>query len=127
MAAARLGPRSEAIDYRGAVGMIDDASSRSIEAAAAAWLAAEQELASGMSGNPEHAEVTARALSDEYDAAIRGATREELRLAWEAARKIQADTQMGSEEWASARRVSELLRGEYLATDPEAPSTDPPE
>ena len=89
----------------------------SIEAIAGAWLAAEEELAAGR-GNPVPSEVNARALSDRYDEAIRSATREDLRLAWEAARKIQGEQEMGSEAWASARRLSELLRGEYQAADP---------
>ena len=95
----------------------------SIESIAGAWLAAEEALARG-SGNPEQSEITARDLSARYDEAIRTATREDLRLAWEAARKLQADTEMGSEAWASARRLSELLRGEYLALDPETPATE---
>src|SRR6476661_11205163 len=37
-----------------------------IEAIAAAWLAAEQELAAG-SGNPGQSEINARALSERYD------------------------------------------------------------
>ena len=86
----------------------------SIEQVASRWLAAEEDLARG-SGNPTQSEIDARELSARYDAAIRTATREELRLAWEAARKVQADTEMGSEAWASARRVSELLHDEYLA------------
>jgi hypothetical protein len=94
----------------------------SIEAIAAAWLGSEEELAAG-SGNPTQSEINARALSARYDEAIRTATREDLRLAWEAARKAQADQEMGSEAWASARRLSELLRGEYQAADPE-PSAD---
>jgi hypothetical protein len=97
----------------------------SIEAIAGAWLAAEEELAGG-SGNPAQSEINARALSDRYDEAIRTATREELRLAWEAARKIQGEQEMGSEAWASARRLSELLRGEYQAASPD-PGSDPGE
>lgn len=89
-----------------------------IESVAGAWLAAEQELAAG-SGNPGKSEIDARALSERYDELIRTASREELRLAWEAARKIQGEQVMGSEAWAAARRVSELLRGEYLALAPE--------
>jgi hypothetical protein len=88
-----------------------------IEDLAAAWLASEQALAAG-SGNPAQSELRARSLSDRYDAAIRAASREDLRLAWEAARKQQGEQEMGSEAWANARRVSELLRDEYLATDP---------
>jgi hypothetical protein len=100
----------------------------SIEAIAADWLAAEQELAAG-SGNPSQGEIDARALSDRYDDAIRAASREDLRLAWEAARNVQADQEMGSEAWANARRVSELLRNEYQAAEPEpaelVPADDP--
>ena len=57
-----------------------------------------------------------------YDTLIRAASREELRLAWEAARKIQGEQEMGSEAWASARRLSELLRGEYQASELEPSS-----
>ena len=90
----------------------------SIEAIAAAWLAAEADLSTG-SGNPAQTEIDARALSARYDEAIRTASREDLRLAWEAARKTQAEQEMGSEAWAAARRLSELLRGEYQAAAPE--------
>lgn len=90
----------------------------SIEAIAAAWLAAESELVSG-AGDPERAEALARDLSHRYDAAIRAASREDLRLAWEAARRLQGEQEMGSESWATARRLSELLRDEYRAADPE--------
>src|SRR6476661_5470555 len=94
------------------------ADDESIEAIAAAWLASEQELSAG-SGNPGQSEINARALSDRYDEAIRAATREDLRLAWEAARKVQGEQEMGSEAWANARRVSELLRDEYQAAEPD--------
>jgi hypothetical protein len=90
----------------------------SIESVAAAWLAAEQEL-SGGSGNPTQSEIDARDLSLRYEELIRAASHEDLRLAWEAARKRQGEQEMGSEAWANARRVSELLRGEYQAADPE--------
>ena len=78
------------------------------------------------SGNPAQSEIDARALSDRYDEAIRTASREDLRLAWEAARKIQGEQEMGSEAWANARRLSELLRGEYQAAapDPESPAAE---
>ena len=94
-----------------------------IETIAAAWLASEQELSAG-SGNPSQSEIHARALSDRYDEAIRAATREDLRLAWEAARKVQGEQEMGSEAWATARRVSELLRDEYQAAEPD-PGPEP--
>jgi hypothetical protein len=118
--------------YRGSVDAnaseAEAADDDSIEDIAAAWLAAEQELAAG-SGNPGQSEVHARALSDRYDNAIRAASREDLRLAWEAARKAQSEQEMGSEAWANARRVSELLRDEYQAAEPEPavriPAGDP--
>jgi hypothetical protein len=90
----------------------------SLERLAADWLSAEREVAEGIR-NPAQAEETARDLSARYDEAIRTATREELRLAWEAARKNQADQEMGSEAWLEARRLSELLRGEYEAAPPD--------
>jgi hypothetical protein len=106
--------------YRGAVDATADPSlttgEESIEDVGGAWLAAEQELAAG-SGNPQQSEIDARALSERYDALIRAASREDLRLAWEAARKIQGEQEMGSEAWANARRVSELLHDEYLAAE----------
>src|SRR6476659_10204812 len=68
----------------------------SLERLAADWLDAEREVAEGIR-NPAQAEETARDLSLWYDEAIRAAIREELRLAWEAARKNQADQEMGSE------------------------------
>ena len=86
----------------------------SIEGVAARWLASEQELARG-SGNPERSEEIARELSARYDALIRDATREDLRLAWEAAIRHQGNQEMGSEAWADARRLAELLHAEYLA------------
>lgn len=89
----------------------------SIERIAADWLSAEEDLARG-SGNPAQSETTARELSARYDEAIHAAGREDLRLAWEAARKWQGEQEMGSEAWAGARRLSELLRGEYLALAP---------
>jgi hypothetical protein len=111
------------MDYRGSVetprapgDAQADPAVEAIEVIAAAWLASEGELAAG-SGNPAQSEVNARALSERYDEAIRTATREDLRLAWEAARIIQGEQEMGSEAWANARRVSELLHDEYLAAE----------
>lgn len=110
--------RDAAIGYRGSVDARtadeDAGPPEAIEEIAAAWLAAESELAAG-SGNPAQSEVRARTLSERYDEAIRTASREDLRLAWEAARVTQARQEMGSEAWADARRVSELLHDEYLA------------
>jgi len=116
------------MDYREVVDAPSDRPApddQSIEVIGAAWLAAEDSLAAG-SGNPEQSEIAARALSARYDEAIRTASREDLRLAWEAARKIQGEQEMGSEAWASARRLSELLRGEYQAAEPD-PAGDPAE
>lgn len=97
----------------------------SIESVAGEWLAAEQDLAAGR-GIPGQAEDKARALSERYDEMIHAASREDLRLAWEAARKIQGEQEMGSEAWANARRLSELLRGEYQAADADPTVGDPP-
>ena len=102
--------------------VLDDLDAGSLERIAGEWLAAEETVASGGGGNPEGAEVLARELSDRYDSAIRAAGREDLRLAGEAARRLQADQEMGSAAWASARRLAELLRDEYLAADPEQPT-----
>ena len=88
----------------------------SLERVACEWLAAEEEVATP-GGNPERAEQLARDLSDQYDDAIRNASLEDLRIAWEAARKVQGDQEMGSEAWASARRLSELLRNEYQVAE----------
>jgi hypothetical protein len=101
----------------------------SLERLAADWLDAEREVAEGIR-NPAQAEETARDLSARYDDAIRSATREELRLAWEAARRNQGQREMGSEAWLEARRLSELLGGEYEAASPdpvEEPPEEPPE
>lgn len=89
-----------------------DPTEADIEHLAARWLAAERRSTS----NPgdQQAEA-ARVTSERYEEAIRLATREEVRLAWEAAKRTQADCLMGSRDWAEARSVSELLRMEYLA------------
>jgi len=111
------------IDYRETViqSTSDDAPGLepgSLERLARDWLAAEREVAEGIR-NPAQAEEIARDLSARYDEAIRSASREDLRLAWEAARKNQAECEMGSESWLEARRLSELLRGEYEAAPPD--------
>jgi hypothetical protein len=104
--------------------VLDELDAGSLERIAGEWLAAEESVASGGGGNPEAAEVLARELSDRYDAAIRTASREDLRLAGEAARRLQGRQEMGSAAWASARRLAELLRDEYLAADPDPPADD---
>ena len=86
----------------------------SIEALAAAWLAAEREATFVSNGG--RAERDARDISTAYDEAIRTASAEDLLVAWESARAIQAAQEMGSGDWIEARRVSELLRTEYEAT-----------
>jgi hypothetical protein len=83
---------------------------------AAGWLTAERRATS----DPVDLKAEeARVASDRFESAVRLATREELRLAWEAAKRTQAGCLMGSRKWAEARSVSELLRMEYLAA-PEA-------
>jgi hypothetical protein len=77
------------------------------------WLAAERAEATGYAQSDERS----RATSAAYEAAIRAATREDLLLAWHAAIGRQDDTEMGSDDWANAREVSELLRFEYEATE----------
>lgn len=91
--------------------MIEDA--LSIEEIAAAWLEAERRVEA--EAESERLVAGAREMADRYDAAIRDATMEDLRLSWEAARKIQGDRLVGSPEWAEARRVAVLLHSEYRA------------
>lgn len=90
-----------------------EAPPRAIELIATEWLASER--AETALATPR-TEAAARRLAAEYEEAIRAASQEELRLAWEAARAVQARCDMGSLEWAQARSVSELLRTEYEAT-----------
>ena len=84
-----------------------------LEDLATRWLDAEAR-SQGEPANASIAEDAAR-LGEEYDAAVATATLEELRLAWEAAARLQAAEEIGGPEWANARRVSELLRTEYQA------------
>jgi hypothetical protein len=92
--------------------MSEEPSTRSLEQTAADWLAAERELTAHPTAT---AETVARGLASDYEDGIRAASPEELRLAWEAARRAQALCEMGSTEWAEARSVSQLLRTEYSA------------
>lgn len=85
-----------------------------IEDLATRWLEAEAR-SEEQPGNAQLGEDAAR-LGEEYEAAVARATQEELRLAWEAAAKLQAAEEIGGSAWANARRVSELMRTEYLAT-----------
>ena len=93
--------------------MTDNEPDESIEAVATRWLSAER-LAEER-GNAGGSEGAARSASADYDAAVAAAAPEDLLIAWHAAQKLQAGTEMGSKEWAEARAVSELLRVEYLA------------
>jgi hypothetical protein len=86
-----------------------------LDGLAAAWLAAEDRNTTEPGRESE-----AVRLGLAYEAVLAAASIEEKRIAWEAARQTQAATEMGSREWASARRVSELLRVEYMAARDEA-------
>jgi hypothetical protein len=88
----------------------------SCEMLAARWLDAEERA--GI--EPTNATLAHEAvrLAGAYEAAIRAASLEELRLAWEAARQRQGRELIGTREWGDARRVSELLRAEYAAARP---------
>jgi hypothetical protein len=85
----------------------------SIEGLAAVWL--ESERTAVAVGNANNTEERARQASAAYDAAVAGATPEELLLAWQAAQATAGRAEMGSKAWAEAREVAELLRVEYLA------------
>jgi hypothetical protein len=84
-----------------------------LEGLATAWMSAEGRFASEQGSALD--QEAARDLGERYDAAVNAATQEELRLAWEAARKIQSEQLMGSASWADARQVSNLLAAEYRA------------
>ena len=88
---------------------------RSIDQLAAEWLAAER-VASEQE-NAGRTEAQAREASAAYDDAVAAASREDLLVAWHAARQTQATMEMGSKAWIEARAVSELLRVEYQASD----------
>jgi hypothetical protein len=98
---------------RGSTGGSDREAIEGLEVLAAAWLAAEDDSLS-QPGNAGLALEAAR-LGEAYEAAVGAISREELRIAWEAAQRVQAEKLIGSTEWAAARRVSELLRAEYAA------------
>jgi hypothetical protein len=93
-----------------------DAMTVGLEDLATRWLEAETR-SHGEAANSQFADDAA-SLGEEYEAAVGVATQEELRLAWEAAKRRQAEEEIGSSGWADARRVSELLRSEYLASQP---------
>jgi hypothetical protein len=85
----------------------------SLEGLATAWLEAERQAVAV--GNANNTEERARHASAIYDAAVSGASSEELLLAWRAAEARATESEMGSKDWAEAREVAELLRVEYLA------------
>jgi hypothetical protein len=90
-----------------------DAARLPIEVLAADWLTSEERAVA------ESSELTASLATEaskRFEEAVREATREDLRLAWEAAKANQADCEMGSKAWADARSVSHLLRVEFLAS-----------
>ena len=87
----------------------------SIADLAAAWLTSER--AAIAKGNEALSERQAREAAAAFEDAVRSATVADLLLAWEAARKVQAAQEMGSQNWLEARSVSELLRHEYTAAD----------
>jgi hypothetical protein len=84
-----------------------------LEELATRWLAAETR-SQGEPANSQFADEAA-SLGGAYEAAVGAATLEELRLAWETAVRVQAAEEIGGPAWAETRRVSELLRTEYLA------------
>jgi hypothetical protein len=84
-----------------------------LEDLAARWLDAETR-AHGEPANTAIADEAAR-LGEAYEDAVGQVTQEELRIAWEGAVRRQGEQEIGGPAWAEARRVSELLRAEYLA------------
>lgn len=92
-----------------------DEGNTAIEELARRWLATEREAR--RRGNAGATEQEARLASAAFERAVTAASREELLVAWNAALRIQHAQEMGSQAWAEAREVSELLRVEYLASD----------
>ena len=92
-----------------------DHGNASIEELARVWLAAEREAR--RRGNAGDTEEQARLASAEYERAVTSASREELLVGWNAALKVQNAQEMGSQTWAEAREVSELIRVEYRASE----------
>lgn len=106
--------------------MRDEPATLGCEDLARQWLAAEERVRSEPA-NEALAQTAAR-LGEAYDEAINAASLEDLRLSWEAAQRAQAGEEIGSRSWADARRISELLRTEYLAAHSrdDAPGADTP-
>jgi hypothetical protein len=94
---------------------VADEADLSIEVLADRWLTAERTAA--QRNNLAGTEDGARNASAAYERAIASASREDLLLAWHAARHTQSKAEMGSTAWAHARAVSELIRLEYLASE----------
>ena len=86
-----------------------------IEELARVWLAAEREAS--YRGNAGGTEERARQASTAYEREVTAASREDLLIAWHAALQVQDATEIGSQAWAQAREVSEVIRVEYLASD----------
>jgi hypothetical protein len=82
----------------------------SLESLAAQWLALERR--STRSGRPEDMDAAARAAAA-YERSVRGASLEDLQLAWRSAEKAREACLIGTSEWAEARAVAQLLRLEY--------------
>lgn len=90
------------------------AGTKSIMEIAAGWLAAERAAVDQI--NEPSAQRRAREASAAYEIAIRAGTQEDLLLAVEQARKVQAEQEMGSQQWLEARSVTHLLEAEYAAS-----------
>jgi hypothetical protein len=105
--------------------MRDELATPGCEDLARQWLAAEERVRIEPANTSlAHA---AASLGEAYDEAVNAASLEELRLSWEAAQRAQAAQEIGGRAWADARRVSELLRTEYLAAHSrDDPSGDGP-
>jgi hypothetical protein len=102
--------------------MRDELATPGCEDLARQWLTAEERVRLEPA-NEALAQVAAR-LGEAYDEAVNAASLEDLRLSWEAAQRAQAAEEIGGRSWADARRVSELLRTEYLAAHPRNDAPD---
>ena len=103
--------------------MCDELAAPGCEDLARQWLAAEERVR--LEPANEALAQNAVRLGEAYDEAVTAASLEELRLSWEAAQRAQAAEEVGGRSWADARRVSELLRTEYLAARSRDDATDP--
>lgn len=92
-----------------------DHGNTAIEDLARFWLVTEREAS--RRGNAADTEERARHASAEYERAVTAASREDLLVAWHAALEVQHAQEMGSQSWAEAREVSELIRVQYRASE----------